>query len=174
MTSIPASRRARAITLAPRSWPSRPGLATRTRIFRSAGISKLRFSICESANTIKSTRNSFMNKNDELCDGVYLTQIILHKSQIENRKSDFNFTIHTPPQIPRRHRAIRMPALRQLFHGRWRGQLAFPVRPLNGRAYAIVARWQHVRPLQGEDQEHMCRPLSDAFDLGESGNDRFI
>src|SRR6185312_14195550 len=36
MTSIPASRSARAITLAPRSWPSRPGFATSTRIFRSA------------------------------------------------------------------------------------------------------------------------------------------
>src|SRR5712692_6902044 len=35
MTSMPASRNARAITFAPRSWPSRPGLATRTRIFFS-------------------------------------------------------------------------------------------------------------------------------------------
>src|SRR5205807_556442 len=32
MTSMPASRSARAITLAPRSCPSRPGLATSTRI----------------------------------------------------------------------------------------------------------------------------------------------
>src|SRR5262245_48120418 len=32
MTSIPASRNARAITLAPRSWPSRPGFAITTRI----------------------------------------------------------------------------------------------------------------------------------------------
>src|SRR5437867_3680267 len=32
MTSMPASRRARAITFAPRSWPSSPGLATSTRI----------------------------------------------------------------------------------------------------------------------------------------------
>src|SRR6185437_2880638 len=32
MTSMPASRRARAITFAPRSWPSNPGLATNTRI----------------------------------------------------------------------------------------------------------------------------------------------
>src|SRR5262245_24594645 len=31
---MPASRRARATTLAPRSWPSRPGLATSTRIWR--------------------------------------------------------------------------------------------------------------------------------------------
>src|SRR5687767_11359583 len=33
MTSKPASRNAAAITLAPRSCPSRPGLATSTRIF---------------------------------------------------------------------------------------------------------------------------------------------
>src|ERR1700733_7829499 len=32
MTSTPASRNARATTLAPRSWPSRPGLAITTRI----------------------------------------------------------------------------------------------------------------------------------------------
>src|SRR3954447_13634347 len=34
MTSMPASRSARAMILAPRSWPSRPGLATTTRILR--------------------------------------------------------------------------------------------------------------------------------------------
>src|SRR5581483_12355132 len=33
MTSIPASRRARAMIFAPRSWPSRPGFATTTLIF---------------------------------------------------------------------------------------------------------------------------------------------
>src|SRR5215207_5984644 len=33
MTSIPASRSARAMIFAPRSWPSRPGLAITTRIF---------------------------------------------------------------------------------------------------------------------------------------------
>src|SRR5579875_1070559 len=36
MTSMPASRKARASTFAPRSCPSRPGFATRTRIGRSA------------------------------------------------------------------------------------------------------------------------------------------
>src|ERR1700693_4333686 len=35
MTSIPASRSARAMIFAPRSWPSRPGFATTTRIFLS-------------------------------------------------------------------------------------------------------------------------------------------
>src|SRR4029453_17314097 len=34
MTSMPASRNARAMILAPRSWPSRPGFATTTRILR--------------------------------------------------------------------------------------------------------------------------------------------
>src|ERR1044071_7511912 len=33
MTSMPASRSARAMTFAPRSWPSRPGLAMSTRSF---------------------------------------------------------------------------------------------------------------------------------------------
>src|SRR5512140_2645146 len=37
MTSQPPSRRARATTLAPRSWPSRPGLAMRTRILALVG-----------------------------------------------------------------------------------------------------------------------------------------
>src|SRR3954465_12068824 len=35
MTSIPASRNARAMIFAPRSWPSRPGLATTTRVLRA-------------------------------------------------------------------------------------------------------------------------------------------
>src|ERR1700760_234642 len=38
MTSIPASRSARAMIFAPRSCPSRPGLATTTRIFFSEAV----------------------------------------------------------------------------------------------------------------------------------------
>src|SRR3954454_6448190 len=38
MTSIPASRSARAMIFAPRSWPSRPGLATTTRILRFSAM----------------------------------------------------------------------------------------------------------------------------------------
>src|SRR4051794_9197359 len=37
MTSIPASRRARAMIFAPRSWPSSPGLAITTRILWAIG-----------------------------------------------------------------------------------------------------------------------------------------
>src|ERR671926_544199 len=39
MTSIPASRSARAMIFAPRSWPSRPGFAITTRIFRATRVS---------------------------------------------------------------------------------------------------------------------------------------
>src|SRR5438477_3316708 len=35
MTSMPASRKARAMIFAPRSWPSRPGFAMTTLIFRA-------------------------------------------------------------------------------------------------------------------------------------------
>src|SRR6266542_1537107 len=41
MTSMPASRRARATTLTPRSWPSRPGLATTTRMRPCATVRRL-------------------------------------------------------------------------------------------------------------------------------------
>src|SRR5205823_12605472 len=41
MTSIPASRKARATTFAPRSWPSRPGFAIRTRIFCAIGTTSV-------------------------------------------------------------------------------------------------------------------------------------
>src|SRR6267143_2399714 len=41
MTSIPASRNARATTFAPRSWPSKPGFAMRTRIFFGIGITSI-------------------------------------------------------------------------------------------------------------------------------------
>src|SRR5207237_2226858 len=38
MTSMPASRRARAMIFAPRSCPSRPGFATTTRILRAVEV----------------------------------------------------------------------------------------------------------------------------------------
>src|SRR3954466_1020388 len=47
MTSMPASRRARAMILAPRSCPSRPGLATTTRILRAVAASIARGRLVE-------------------------------------------------------------------------------------------------------------------------------
>src|SRR6478736_8138847 len=48
MTSIPASRRALATTLMPRSCPSRPGFATITRIGRDAGGTAATAATCTS------------------------------------------------------------------------------------------------------------------------------
>src|SRR5215472_2077442 len=42
---MPASRSARAMTLAPRSWPSRPAFATRMRIGRAMLLDERRFAI---------------------------------------------------------------------------------------------------------------------------------
>src|SRR5919202_212289 len=47
MTSMPASRSARAMIFAPRSWPSRPGFAITTRILRAmGGVSPLALGQC--------------------------------------------------------------------------------------------------------------------------------
>src|SRR6266508_2351666 len=52
MTSMPASRRARAMIFAPRSWPSKPGLAITMRIFRLAligGVNEWFMPSCEAS-----------------------------------------------------------------------------------------------------------------------------
>src|SRR5215208_7156052 len=46
---MPASRRARAMIFAPRSWPSRPGLATTTRILRPEPLAPLVVSSAEAS-----------------------------------------------------------------------------------------------------------------------------
>src|SRR5213080_2041794 len=48
MTSMPASRRARAMIFAPRSWPSRPGFAMTTLIFRATECEVYGDGICGS------------------------------------------------------------------------------------------------------------------------------
>src|SRR5579859_3517119 len=59
MTSIPASRRARATTFAPRSWPSSPGLAMSTRI--GAAV--------EGFSAIVATRTVGAGAEEKLCRG---------------------------------------------------------------------------------------------------------
>src|SRR5438270_189386 len=49
MTSKPASRSARATTFAPRSWPSRPGLATMIRNFSAMGVGNCTSGGCSGA-----------------------------------------------------------------------------------------------------------------------------
>ena len=55
MTCMPASRRARATTLMPRSWPSRPTLASTTRM---GGVGSWIMSLVRSEETHLITTNS--------------------------------------------------------------------------------------------------------------------
>src|ERR1022692_3884139 len=85
---MPASRSARAITLAPRSCPSSPGFATNTRILRSAIVIHL---------TTEAT-------------GAHRGCVPLCPPWLEGLR------IQTLPQIPTSHAAIRFPALCDLLH----------------------------------------------------------
>src|SRR5438128_11587421 len=63
---MPASRRARATIFAPRSWPSRPGLATNTRMRRS-GIPFLIFVVFVAVRP--QTTNERLHVLEERCHG---------------------------------------------------------------------------------------------------------
>src|SRR5258708_38868871 len=58
MTLMPASRKARAITFAPRSCPSRPGLPPRTRIFFSLVLARSDMATAYQTKTLYSGTNS--------------------------------------------------------------------------------------------------------------------
>src|ERR1035438_4982156 len=93
---MPASRKARAITLAPRSCPSRPGFATSTRIFNSAIAIHL-----TTEPAVKPSGNS--------------------THPIQSKR----FCIDALPQVPARHATVRFPALCNLFHLLRRRKLDF-------------------------------------------------
>src|ERR1700683_2410700 len=95
MTSMPASRNARAMTLAPRSCPSSPGLATRTRILKSTiGIHLITVSGTESR---------------QRC----------HLQDAINTSASHGVDIQAPPQIPAGYAAVRFPALGDFLHQLW-------------------------------------------------------
>src|SRR5947199_3535848 len=95
MTSIPASRRARAMIFAPRSCPSRPGFATSTRIFLSdieysAGVlffshhclKKEEASACVTedyaALWLPALLNVIVNLINQLINGILADDCVLH------------------------------------------------------------------------------------------------
>src|ERR1700731_1186948 len=98
---MPASRSARAITLAPRSWPSRPGLATRTRILGS----DIDFHLTTVGAEEHRARISYS----------------VADSLLESNRLD----IQTAPQIPARDGAVWLPAFGDLLHVFRFGQFAF-------------------------------------------------
>src|SRR5437762_3432843 len=159
MTSMPASRSARAITLAPRSCPSSPGLATSTRIFCS---------VMESFKHRMSDEGGAWGLRYPVCPCLSLPLIKLTQSQIanckleiENRKSYLplhRLHIQTPPQIPARDRPVGFPAFRDFLHLHWFRHLSFAIVFANRRLDAVIACRQYIGTLQREHQEHVCRP----------------
>src|ERR1700733_14954443 len=129
---MPASRRARAITLAPRSCPSRPGFATRTRIFISGIGPHL---ITEDARLHRAARN------DLRLEGL---------------------DVEAPPHVPASYAAVGFPSTGDLFHILRLRQFAFLVMLLHGYLDTIVTGRQYIRPAQGKNQKHVRRPDSDA------------
>src|SRR5580704_14736252 len=172
MTSMPASRRARAITFAPRSCPSRPGFATSTRIFCSVGM-------LFGMNQRGSTRNALGYNRDrkiDQFDGECLSE--LAASFVSSAVSDFSplhrLNIQTAPQVPAGDAAIGFPRSGDLFHLHRIGQLAFMVMLFHCHLDSEVAGRQYVLPLQCEYQKHVRGPDADAFDLGQMFYDFFI
>src|SRR6266567_4929650 len=120
MTSMPASRSARAITLAPRSWPSRPGLATRTRILGS---------------DIGFHLTTVGTEAHRVTSPAFDRRLWLDSNRLD---------VQTPPQIPARDGAVRLPAFGDLLHVFRFGQFALFVVLLDRHLDAVVACRQHV------------------------------
>src|SRR5579872_2784583 len=149
MTSIPASRKARAMTFAPRSWPSRPGFATRTRIFRSV------IEIIKSQPTPATQRN--LNR-----PGSPFVRVLQR------------LDVEASPQVPARDTAVRRPGLCDFFHDMRLGKFAFHIVLADRSLHAIVPRWKYIGSAQRKHQKHVRRPDSDALHLRQMLDDLFI
>src|SRR3954463_14377430 len=97
MTSMPASRSARAMTLAPRSWPSRPGFAMTTLIF------------CMSDLVPPSDQGNF------LVLAPHLAQRVAHLADRRVSADAVHQRIHGVPAAARRLAAPRRRSLHALF-----------------------------------------------------------
>src|SRR5215469_12497931 len=144
MTSMPASRRARAITLAPRSCPSRPGLATSTRIFMSA----IRLHLITAA-----TRGHNERGDSYGLDG---------------------FDIQTSPHVPAGHTAVWLPCPGDLLHILRLWELALFVVFFKSDLDAVVSGRQDIQTAQGEDEEHVGCPDANALDLSQVLDHLFV
>src|SRR5437773_551272 len=88
MTSMPASRSARAITFAPRSCPSSPGLATSTRIF------------CSVMDSLKHRRSEEGPGCQVLGLKCQFSDLRCNNSKIVDRKSTINNQQSTIKNVP--------------------------------------------------------------------------
>src|SRR5712692_10974006 len=120
MTSMPASRSARAMTLAPRSWPSNPGLAISTRIFFSGIVALLPLlcALCvlcverllvaivghdESANAIFQDRHIEIDQQSKLVPGE--SQISQYYCFVDRAKTIDRFELNDDPAFDKQVQA---------------------------------------------------------------------
>src|ERR1039458_6130637 len=101
------------------------------------------------------------------CSTWNIVRTITRHAKSRLRSFFDRLSVHTPPKIPARNRALRSPRFRDLKdHIRLR-PLTFLVVLLDGSLHAVIADRQNIRTPQGEHQEHVRRPDADALDLGE-------
>src|SRR6476661_5876463 len=127
---MPASRNALAMTFAPRSCPSSPGLATSTRTLISAIEHHL------------TTEDTEDHRGNQKSAHFYF---YCYASRRLN-----GFDIQTSPQVPASHAAVWLPCARDLLHIFRLRQFAFFVMLSDGHLHAIVAGGQHIRSPQRE------------------------
>src|SRR5215470_1033267 len=98
------------MTLAPRSWPSSPGLATSTRILLSDAMCVI---ICHTSG--------------RLSDAAY-------------KSSSHSLHVHAFPQIPARNTPVRRPWPRDFFHLLRLGHFSLAVMLFHRRLHSVIAR----------------------------------
>src|SRR5262245_42845133 len=118
MTSKPASRSARAMIFAPRSWPSRPGLATRIRSGRTALSEPGRVAVLPEDLAVDvgdlAERAPRLDRSDERRHQVLArARRVAHPSQRLARSGGVALALHAPHPIrlPRLHLERHAPQL---------------------------------------------------------------
>src|SRR5579864_9518261 len=150
MTSMPASRRARAMTLAPRSWPSRQGLATSTRILRSSTIEPFIL-------TTKGWAGHEPQRNTAE-DAEETLKFKTLRPLRPRRHLFWIFELGVAPQIPAGDRAVGLPGAGDFQDLFGFGHQPLAVSPFNGGIDAVIGRGHDIEATQRKDEEHLRRP----------------
>ncbi len=86
----------------------------------------------------------------------------------------FVVDLQASPTIPASERGVRSPRLSDLFTCGPVWLFVKTIQGFDGVADSQVAMGEDIQSSQTEDQKHMCRPVSDSFDLGQLFDDLLI